>query len=77
MVKNSWTLLGKCGFLPTFGWALVDFGRDFSNFTDDFDRKNDQLPTFCPLLKTKMATKNPVFMRLCGFSAHFPAFFLI
>lgn len=77
MVKNSWSLFRKCGFLPTFGRALVDFWRNFSNFTDDFDRKNGQLPTFCPLFKTKMATKNPVFMRVCGFFAHFPTFFLI
>jgi len=31
----------------------------------------------CPVLKTKVATKNPVFMRVCGLLVNFPLLFLI
>ena len=43
--------------------------------SDDFGQICGHLPTFCPLLKMDLASKNHVFMRVCGLKAHFPTFF--
>ena len=42
--------------------------------------QNELVPTFlgfCPLLKTKVATKNLGKSKVCGLSAHLPTFFLL
>ena len=54
---------------------MVQIWDDFEACSDDFGQISGHLPGFCPLLKMNLARKNPVFMRVCGGSAHFPTFF--
>lgn len=40
-----------------------------------YGRKCPVFLGFCPVLKMKLATKNPAFAMVCGLPAHFPTFF--
>lgn len=71
------TFYFKNGQLPTFINNLAVFILINNLILTDFESVSVHLPTFCPLLKTKVGTKNPLFMRVSGLLPTFPLFFFI